>query len=144
MEHVQRRRGRQLGRRRRRRRRGLSGALQARLRIPRRVSGRRPVLLLQVMVLQAAVVESGLLGHASERSVRRRSDREVAAGRRGQRRTVRRPGAAVKTSGAARRIGRGRRLVVGTLGHASVPVRFVNVVIIFHDGHHESHGSGVS
>lgn len=96
------------------------------------------------MVLQAAVMESCLLGHAAERPVRRRADRKVAAGRRGQRRTVRRSGAAVKPSGAARRIGRGRRLVVGTLGgHASVPVRFVNVVIVFHDGHHESHSTGV-
>lgn len=131
VEHVERRRGRQLGRRRGRRRR-LGGTLQAGLRVPGRVSGRHAVQ----MVRLAAVV----FGHGAQRSVCRGADHEVATGRRGQRRAVRRPGAAVHPSGAGCRRG---RLVVGTLGHASVPVRFVNVVIVLHDGHHESHCNNV-
>lgn len=136
VEHVQRRRGRQLGRR-RRRRRGLGGALQAGLRVARRVPGRDPVVL-----LAAGVVESRLLGHAAQRPMgRRRADHEVAAGRRGQRRALRGPGAAVQPS-AARGRRRSRRFVVRALGHAPVTVRFVNVVIVFYDGHHESHSEG--
>lgn len=95
-----------------------------------------------VLLVMAAVVERRLFGHGAQRPVcGGRADREVAAGRRGQRRAVRRPGAAVHASGGARRSRRRGRLVVGTLRHASVPVRFVNVVIVFHYGHHKSHDS---
>lgn len=137
VEHVQGRRGRHLGRR-RRRRRGLGGTLQAGLRVPRRVPGRHAA----VVVLLAAVVERGRLGHGAQRPVRRRPGQVVlAARRRGQRRAVRRPGTAVHPSGGgARRGRRAGRLVVGTLGHAPVPVRLVDVVVVFHDGHHKGHG----
>jgi len=95
-----------------------------------------------LLLVLTAVVERRLPGHCAQRPVcRGRADREVAAGRRGQRRAVRRPGAAVHASGAARRSRRRGRFIVGTLGHASVPVRFVNVVIVFDDGHHKSHDS---
>lgn len=98
VEHVQRRRGRHFGRRRRRRRR-FRGTLQAGLRVPGRIPGHHPMM----MVLLAAVMESRLPGHGAQRPVcRRRTDREVAARRRGQRRrAVRRPRAAVHASGAA-------------------------------------------
>jgi len=99
------------------------------------------MVLLAAVVLLAPVVESCLPGHSTERPVRRRANHEITSGRRGQRRAVRRPGTAVHPPGsAARRARRAGRLVVGTLGNSSVPVRFVNIVIIFYNRHHESHG----
>lgn len=99
-----------------------------------------------LVVLLTAVVD--VPGHGAQRPVSRgRADGEIAAGRRGQRRrAVRRPGTAAAMhapSAAARRSRRRGRFVVGTLGHASVPVRFVNVIIVFHDGHHKSHNASV-
>lgn len=92
-----------------------------------------------MVVLLAAVVE-GRFGDGAQRSVGRRSGHVLASRRRGQRRAVGRPGATVHPSCGTGRCRRAGRFVVGTLGHASVPVRFVNVVIIFHDGHHKGHG----